>query len=80
MGGWSSERAISLKSGNAVLAALQQRGINAHAIDVQRDTVLQQLAQGDLNIGIDVTTSDEVGQLQRATKLMIETLRGFAYG
>jgi len=46
MGGWSSERAISLKSGNAVLAALQQRGINAHAIDVQRDTVLQQLAQG----------------------------------
>lgn len=46
MGGWSAERAISLKSGNAVLAALQQRGVNAHGIDVQRETVLQQLAQG----------------------------------
>ena len=46
MGGWSSERAISLKSGNAVLAALQQRGVNAHGIDVQRETILQQLEQG----------------------------------
>jgi D-alanine-D-alanine ligase len=46
MGGWSAERAISLKSGKAVLAALQQRGVNAHGIDVQRDTVLQQLEAG----------------------------------
>jgi D-alanine-D-alanine ligase len=49
MGGWSAERAISLKSGNAVLAALQQRGVNAHGIDVQRETVLQQLAQGQFD-------------------------------
>ena len=46
MGGWSSERPISLKSGNAVLSALQQRDVDAHGIDVQRETVLQQLAQG----------------------------------
>lgn len=42
--------------------------------------VAEQLAQGDLTIEIDVTSKDEVGQLQRAMKLMIETLRGFAYG
>lgn len=33
MGGNSAERAISLKSGSAVLAALQARGVNAHQID-----------------------------------------------
>ncbi len=36
MGGWSAERAVSLKSGQAVLAALQIRGVNAHGIDVDR--------------------------------------------
>jgi len=45
MGGWSAERDISLKSGNAVLAALKRRGINAVAIDVG-DDVLQQLERG----------------------------------
>ena len=49
MGGWSAERAISLKSGNAVLTALQRRGVNAHGIDVQRETVLQQLQQGQFD-------------------------------
>jgi D-alanine-D-alanine ligase len=34
MGGWSAERAISLKSGNAVLKALRAAGIDAHGIDV----------------------------------------------
>lgn len=33
LGGDSSEREISLLSGNAVLAALRQRGVNAHAFD-----------------------------------------------
>lgn len=37
MGGWSAEREISLKSGNAVLAALQSAGVDAHGIDVRRD-------------------------------------------
>jgi D-alanine-D-alanine ligase len=32
-GGTSSEREISLKSGNACLAALQKRGVDAHAFD-----------------------------------------------
>jgi D-alanine-D-alanine ligase len=33
MGGHSSEREISLLSGNAVLAALRRRGVDAHAFD-----------------------------------------------
>jgi len=49
MGGWSAEREISLKSGNAVLTALQRRGVNAHGIDVQRETVLQNLEQGSFD-------------------------------
>ena len=33
LGGDSTEREISLLSGNAVLAALPRRGVNAHAFD-----------------------------------------------
>lgn len=37
MGGLSAEREVSLKSGAAVLAALQRQGVDAHAVDVGRD-------------------------------------------
>lgn len=43
-GGLSAEREVSLKSGAAVLAALQAAGVDAHGIDVGRD-IVQQLAQ-----------------------------------
>ena len=33
LGGDSSEREVSLMSGNAVLAALKRRGVDAHAFD-----------------------------------------------
>ena len=46
MGGWSAEREISLMSGQAVLRALEQRGVDAHAVDADRKTVVQQLAAG----------------------------------
>ncbi len=46
MGGLSAERAVSLKSGAAVLAALQRRGVDAHGIDAGRD-VLRRLDEGD---------------------------------
>lgn len=39
MGGWSAEREVSLKSGNAVLSALQRRGVDAHGIDAGRDVL-----------------------------------------
>lgn len=48
LGGNSAEREISLKSGNAVLQALQGRGVQAQAFD-PRDTPLQQLVE----LGID---------------------------
>src|SRR5258708_35513854 len=42
LGGDSSEREISLLSGNAVLAALKKRGVDAHAFD-PRDRALTDL-------------------------------------
>ena len=38
-GGKSAERAVSLKSGNAVLEALQSAGVNAFGIDVGDDFI-----------------------------------------
>ncbi|HID83466.1 MAG TPA: D-alanine--D-alanine ligase [Chromatiales bacterium] len=37
MGGWSAEREVSLKSGEAVLSGLQARGIDAQGVDVGRN-------------------------------------------
>lgn len=39
MGGWSAERSISLRTGQAILAALQARGIDAEGIDADRDVM-----------------------------------------
>ncbi len=39
MGGWSAERDVSLMSGNQVLKALVNCGIDAHAVDADRDVV-----------------------------------------
>jgi len=46
MGGWSAEREVSLNSGNAVLKALVQQGINAIGIDVNRD-ICKELREAD---------------------------------
>lgn len=45
LGGLSTEREISLKSGKAVLAALQARGWDAVAIDVGRDLPARLVAE-----------------------------------
>lgn len=45
MGGWSAEREVSLKSGQAVLNALQARGVDAHGIDADRQ-ISRMLANG----------------------------------
>ncbi|MFZ5580699.1 MAG: D-alanine--D-alanine ligase [Pseudomonadota bacterium] len=44
-GGWSAEREVSLKSGRAVLEALQAAGVDAHGIDADRD-ILNTLREG----------------------------------
>src|SRR3954471_13439863 len=46
LGGDSTEREISLLSGNAVLAALQRRGVDAHAFD-PRETSLPKVTGFD---------------------------------
>lgn len=46
MGGLSAEREISLQTGNAVMAALKEKNVNAEAIDVGSD-VLTKLSEGD---------------------------------
>jgi D-alanine-D-alanine ligase len=45
MGGPSAEREVSLKSGNAVLAALKRQDVDAHGIDADRST-LRRLEDG----------------------------------
>jgi D-alanine-D-alanine ligase len=45
-GGWSAEREVSLKSGQAVLTALQARGVDAHGIDAGHDVVERLKAGG----------------------------------
>ena len=46
LGGDSSEREISLISGNAVLAALQRRGVDAHAFDPQERPIAELKSSG----------------------------------
>jgi len=46
MGGWSSERAVSLDSGTAVAAGLERRGVDVTAVDVDRSRVLGLAAEG----------------------------------
>ncbi|MCB9761953.1 MAG: D-alanine--D-alanine ligase [Alphaproteobacteria bacterium] len=46
MGGMSTEREVSLKSGAAVLGALRERGWNAHGVDVGPDLPQQLIALG----------------------------------
>jgi D-alanine-D-alanine ligase len=45
-GGTSAEREVSLKSGRAVLEALQKRGVDAHGIDVIDGSILEALRTG----------------------------------
>jgi D-alanine-D-alanine ligase len=45
LGGDSSEREISLLSGNAVLAALKRRGVDAHAFDPKEQRVAELVRQ-----------------------------------
>ena len=49
MGGHSAEREISLKSGEQVLQALQQRGVDAHALDAGDKGFIKQLENGNFD-------------------------------
>lgn len=69
MGGRSAEREISLKSGSAVLAALQRVGVDAHGVDVGAD-VLGQLRGFDRAFIILHGRGGEDGAIQGALESM----------
>jgi len=71
MGGLSAEREVSLKSGAAVLAALQRGGVDAHAVDVGSD-ILQVLVQGQFDRVFNLLhgRGGEDGVIQGALQLL----------
>lgn len=46
MGGWSSEREVSLWSGQKVLDALRASGVDAHGVDADRERLLRLAEEG----------------------------------
>ena len=71
MGGSSAEREISLLSGQGVLAALQSRGIDAHAFDPQQRSLWELKTQGFSRCFIALHgRHGEDGTVQGALELM----------
>lgn len=71
MGGWSAERQVSLWSGEAVLAALQSRGIDAHAVDPTRERLFGLRAEGfDRAFNVMHGTGGEDGTVQAVLDLL----------
>ena len=69
LGGRSGERAVSLNSGNAVLAALQRGGVDAHAFD-PAEKLLHELAAFDRVFIALHGRYGEDGTIQGALELM----------
>ena len=65
MGGRSAEREVSLKSGAAVLAALQRKGVDAHGLDV-KENYIRDLQQGAYDRAFNILhgTEGEDGIMQ----------------
>lgn len=72
MGGTAAEREVSLRSGAAVLAALQAQGVDAHGIDFAGGESLAQLQQGGFDrvfIALHGRGGED-GQLQGALQII----------
>jgi D-alanine-D-alanine ligase len=70
-GGDSSEREISLLSGNAVLEALKRRGVDAHAFDPRDESLAELLAGGFERVWIALHgPGGEDGTLQGALEYL----------
>ncbi|MCP2040887.1 D-alanine-D-alanine ligase [Neisseria sp. HSC-16F19] len=71
MGGFSAEREVSLNSGRAILAALQSKGIDAHAFD-PAEQPLQNLKEQDFQAAFNILhgTYGEDGVVQGALEAM----------
>ncbi len=71
LGGHSAEREVSLKSGSAVLAALQRQGVEAFAFDPAKRNVFELKAEGVERVFIALHgRGGEDGTLQGALELM----------
>jgi D-alanine-D-alanine ligase len=70
-GGWSAERPVSLKSGAAVLKALQESGVDAHGIDVDRH-IIQTLQAGQFERVFNILhgAGGEDGVIQGALEIL----------
>jgi D-alanine-D-alanine ligase len=71
MGGWSAEREISLQSGQFVLEALLRSGVDAHAVDVDRQ-IDQRLRQDRFDCVFNILhgTGGEDGVIQGLLEMM----------
>jgi D-alanine-D-alanine ligase len=71
MGGWSAEREVSLKSGQAVLEGLLSRGVDAHGVDVDRN-IIQTLQTGGFDRVFNILhgRGGEDGVIQGALEIL----------
>ena len=71
MGGWAAERDISLISGKAVYQGLLSRGVDAHAVDADRN-VCKQLSDGQYDRAFVVLhgRGGEDGVIQGALEIL----------
>lgn len=70
MGGWSAEREVSLSSGRAVHAALLALGVDAVAVDADRDQVLRLRQEGYARVfNVMHGTGGEDGTVQAVLEL-----------
>ncbi|MDB5969563.1 MAG: D-alanine--D-alanine ligase [Hydrocarboniphaga sp.] len=71
LGGWSAERQVSIWSGEAVLAALRARGVDAHGVDLTRERLFQLKAEGfDRAFNLLHGTGGEDGRVQAVLELL----------
>jgi len=71
MGGWSSERQVSLWSGEGVLKALRDQGVDAHGIDATPESLFALRAQGyDRAFNVLHGTGGEDGTAQAVLDLI----------
>jgi len=71
MGGWAAEREVSLNSGQAVLEALLEKGVDAHPVDAGRD-VLDILREQKFDRVFNILhgRGGEDGELQGALEIL----------
>lgn len=71
MGGWSGERAVSLRSGKNVLESLKRQGLDAVGIDVGRD-IAAKLAKGKIQVAFIILHGPygEDGTIQGMLEMM----------